>query len=61
MNNKNKAVVIMDKKYPGFESLLDLIEEVDECGETYGFLGKANIPGEYQGTIRVIITYCDEE
>jgi len=52
---------IFEKEYYGFESLYDLGRDVEEC-----FLPDFNdaasaIPGEFQGTIKVTITYQEVE
>ena len=46
--------IIFDEKYCGFESYNDLIAEIE-----YGDFFPEDIPGEYQGTLRVVITYED--
>lgn len=45
---------ILDQKYEGFESMVDIERDVSEA------IAESGIPGEHQGTIRVVITYEPE-
>jgi hypothetical protein len=44
--------VLLSKTYHGFEDAVDLDRDVSEI-----FMGRDDIPGEFQGTITVTITY----
>jgi len=54
--------VIMEKEYHGFESLLDMIEDMSEGqGALSEGLDKHGIGGEFQGTLKVTVTYEEED
>lgn len=48
---------VFEKEYYGFESLYDMERDVSEAIE----YSDVKIPGEFQGTIKVTITYDDSE
>ena len=50
--------IVMEKEYAGFESLNDLVEDVTEGALMEGM---KDIEGEYQGTLKVTITYTEEK
>jgi len=45
-------MIILNKCYEGFESALDLERDVHEMW--------AQLPGEFQGTVKVTIEYIEE-
>lgn len=45
---------IFQRDYDGFESFPDMVRDVSELFYIQGF---AQIPGEYQGTMKLTITY----
>jgi hypothetical protein len=50
------STVLLSKTYHGFEDAADLDRDVSEI-----FMGRDDIPGEFQGTITVTITYTPPE
>lgn len=48
-------ITILDKKYEGFESIYDLERDIQEAIE------EAPIRGEFQGRIKVLITYDEND
>lgn len=51
-------ITLMDKQYHGFEDATDIERDLSEMFVS----GKASsIPGEFQGTIRVVVTYEPSE
>lgn len=46
---------LMNKQYHGFEAMSDIERDV------YESIADANLPGEFQGTIAVTITYIPDE
>lgn len=53
-------MILFDKKYEGFESLSDLDRDISEAFDADFNPAAAGIPGEFQGTVRVQITYTEE-
>lgn len=53
--------VIFQKKYVGFESLYDIERDISEAFDTDFNPAAKDIPGEFQGTIQVTMTYTPEE
>jgi hypothetical protein len=52
---------VMEKEYDGFESLNDLIEDVSEShGALFTGMDKLKIGGEFQGKLKVVVTYEEE-
>lgn len=52
--------VIWQKRYHGFEDVFDLHRDISECLDG-DFNEKAkDIPGEFQGTIKVTVEYFPE-
>lgn len=49
-------VILLKKTYHGFEDAVDLDRDVSEI-----FMGRNDIPGEFQGTLTVTITYTPPE
>lgn len=50
-------ITILDKQYHGFEDAVDIDRDVSEMFDSWVNPNAAKIPGEFQGTIRVLITY----
>ena len=50
---------IFNKDYEGFESLYDIQRDVIECFDPAFNEEAKDIPGEFQGTVNVTITYED--
>lgn len=50
-------MITFTREYHGFESAADIERDVSELFDNPGF---AQIPGEFQGTIKVVITYTPE-
>jgi len=53
--------IIFEKKYVGFESLQDLDSDVCESFNTDFNPVAKEIPGEFEGTVHVLITYTPAE
>lgn len=53
--------IIWQKDYEGFEDLSDYFRDTDEAVDPRFNPNMAEIPGEFQGTIRVTIEYIEEE
>lgn len=53
--------IIWQKDYEGFESLYDYFRDTDEAMDARFNSNMAEIPGEFQGTMRVTIEYIEEE
>ena len=51
-----KKIIVLEKEYCGFESIFDLERDVLEMWEDH-----PEIPGEFQGTLRVVCTYIPAE
>lgn len=51
-----KKIVLLDKIYCGFESVSDLERDVSEMWND-----ATDVPAEFQGTIKVLITYEEDE
>lgn len=49
---------LLDKEYHGFEDAVDIERDISEM---FHSPAADNIPGEYQGTIRVVVTYTPAE
>lgn len=49
--------IILDTEYHGFESISELINGEDFC---YA-LEKSDVPGEFQGTLKVTVEYIPAE
>lgn len=52
--------VIFQKKYGGFESLYDIERDISEAFNPDFNPAAKDIPGEFQGTVQVTITYTPE-
>lgn len=48
-----KKEVLLDKNYDGFEDILDGIRDIEDSIEL--------LPGEYQGTVRILVEYFPED
>lgn len=53
--------VIYEKEYHGFESLYDLGRDVYEAFDSRFNEKAKDIPGEFQGTVKVTIEYMESE
>lgn len=53
--------VIYKKEYHGFEDFSDYWRDMDEAVRPEFNAAMKDIPGEFQGTIRVTIEYVPEE
>lgn len=47
-------MIVLNKTYDGFESIYDLERDISEA------IAEAPIHGEFQGRIKVLITYDEE-
>lgn len=56
-----EARLIFKKEYEGFESLSDIGRDVSEAFDKDFNPDVAFLPGEFQGTVRVIIEYIELE
>jgi hypothetical protein len=53
--------VVFEKTYDGFESLYDIGRDIDEAfDERFNPVIK-DIPGEFQGRMKVVITYEEDD
>lgn len=55
------AKVIFKKDYGGFESLSDFWRDTSECFDPDFNPEMKDIPGEFQGTVKVTIEYVEPE
>jgi hypothetical protein len=46
-----KQIKLLDREYSGFESYGDLLRDVEEA------VAEAPIPGEYEGSFKVVLIY----
>ena len=53
--------IIWQKDYEGFESLYDYFRDTDEAMDARFNPNMIEIPGDFQGTMRVTIEYIEEE
>lgn len=53
--------ILFEKKYEGFESLSDLGRDVHEAFDHRFNPAVKDLPGEFQGTVTVKITYSEEK
>jgi len=51
-------ITILDNEYPGFEAAVDIERDISEMWMEPEVV---DIPSEYQGTIRVVVTYIPDE
>jgi hypothetical protein len=56
-DNDNKKQVIYSREYHGFESLSDIGRDVEEAFDANFNPLMDDIPGEFQGTMTVTITF----
>lgn len=54
-------IVILDNEYHGFEAAVDIERDISEMFQYPNDPAVHDIPGEYQGTIRVTVTYTPPE
>ncbi len=52
---------IFSKKYNGFEALSDVDRDVSEAFNPHFNIAMQDIPGEFEGTMTVVITYTGPE
>lgn len=52
--------IIFEKEYHGFEAIVDLEEDISDLWDARLNKAVKDIPGEFQGTVKVVITYEDE-
>lgn len=50
-------MIIFEEKYNGFEDLYDLSRDIWEAFDPRFNKKMKNIPEEFQGTVKVVITY----
>lgn len=56
-----EKIVLLEKTYHGFEDVYDLGRDMAELWEESMNPMAARLPGEFQGTIRVTVTYEGED
>lgn len=54
-------ITVFDKEYHGFEDAVDVFRDVSEAFDGRFNPSMKGIPGEFQGTMRVTITYEPSE
>lgn len=54
-------MIIFEKNYEGFESLFDIDRDISECFDENFNPNMVGISGEFQGTMKVLITYIEDE
>lgn len=53
----SKPIVLFDRKFEGFESLQDWDRDMSEALDQDYNPAMRNMPGEFDGTVHVVITY----
>lgn len=54
-------MLIFEKDYEGFESLSDIERDIIECFDPQFNEKAKDIPSEFEGTVKVVITYTPDE
>ncbi len=52
----HKAVTVLEKDYQGFDTMLDVADDFEKA-----MAGSSRIPGQYNGTVKVLIYYIEDE
>jgi hypothetical protein len=57
LETKGENVILFQKDYLGFESFSDYWRDVEEAVSPNFNMAMENLPAEFQGTVRVTISY----